>query len=529
MWSIFENNRVCLFFDSYVLIIFHCSLRSIGSPDCEDFFDTICSVIIRMDSRRNFVWPFEYIFNNPPLVSNFYQNRIMGKLKVVPDNTLVARMVEYENEKSAAANRYKIIVQDVSTNSSVSISESIATNLIDKVAIISHLYGPVKRFSVAYSYFENAVDVICYTYHKLILAYGPQRNYTVNIYWRPQNNGQFAIYFGQFYYQTMLKNRYQSYDKKINPHLIVQHYLVEKFNNDRDLIDLTNYLVNTTISMQCLTNLARLRIRSFKSYQSFVQADNPNNFPLDYQIYVHAVKENLIRVISGGVYLEFLLLTENGVCVRDVTPDKPCAIGLIPFLKKFKPIANDYKFTQYPDLPKTEPNDSAGADKNNDNQQPASVPSHNGTNGMHVVNPTSVPEDYLTGGMSDDTEIHPYEVSRRSYYIPGRLLMRICTDMDAKGIPIDNYLSALFFLQRIGKALESYKDASNIFGIPINELLIEPDHFMISAPTVSSSKDPQGTVSLTCYLCPEEYRIKAKLNYSKFKRTYIAMLLIFTF
>lgn len=134
-------------------------MRALGSLDCEDFFETIVSASLRVDSRRNAVWPFEYTLKNPPLISNFYQNRAMGKLKIIPANTLIAKMVAYENKRVAANHSIRCIVQEVSTSMKDSIGESIAQSIIDRVAIYSHLYGCVKRFSRVYKHYEKTIDV----------------------------------------------------------------------------------------------------------------------------------------------------------------------------------------------------------------------------------------------------------------------------------------------------------------------------------------------------------------------------------
>lgn len=135
------------------------SMKTLLPPDCEDFFDTIISASIRVDSRRNVTWPFEYTLKDQPLFPNFYQNRALGKLKIVPTNTLIAKMVNYENKRVAADHSIKCIVQEISTAVKDTISESIASNVIDRVAIYSHLYGPVRRFSRVYHHYEKAIDV----------------------------------------------------------------------------------------------------------------------------------------------------------------------------------------------------------------------------------------------------------------------------------------------------------------------------------------------------------------------------------
>lgn len=134
-------------------------MKALGSQDCEDFFENIISASIRVDSRRNVYWPFEYVLKNQPLIPNFYQNRALGKLKIVPTNTLIAKMVSYENRRVAADRSIKCLVQEISTSIKDTISESIASQIIDRVSTYSHLYGPVCRFSRVYHHYEKAIDV----------------------------------------------------------------------------------------------------------------------------------------------------------------------------------------------------------------------------------------------------------------------------------------------------------------------------------------------------------------------------------
>uniref|UniRef100_A0AC34QYC4 Mediator of RNA polymerase II transcription subunit 14 n=1 Tax=Panagrolaimus sp. JU765 TaxID=591449 RepID=A0AC34QYC4_9BILA len=436
--------------------------------DNEDFFESIASVVLRMDSRRNLVWPVEYIFRDPPLTPNFFQNRIMNKLKVVPENTMIAKMVEYENNKNAAGSRHKIVVYEVLTSNFQSLSESVAINISDRLVVFSNLYAAVKRFSYAYCHVEHAIDVLAYTYHRFIIAYGPNRNYTMTVLCRT-TQPQFAICLGSIYYDSLVKPKFPTYEKKMNPHLLIQPFLLEKFNADKDLIHLVNFMINTTISLECLTRLPNVRMRSFKAYHLMTQNDQPNGFPVNYEVFIVPVRDSVIRIFAGPVHLEFLLLNENAVTIKDVSPEKCMAIGLIPFLWSFKPVNDDYN--PYPNLPA----------ENNEQK---------------IINNPECADDR-------------FQMSRAPFHIPCRLLLRLCTNVDGKGMPLDNYLFALNFLARIGKSFSFHRDSGHIFHVPLSEISVQPDHFDIKTPTIPS-KD-QNFVTLSCYLCPEQYRLKTKL------------------
>lgn len=312
---------------------------------------------------------------------------------------------------------------------------------------------------------------MAYTYHKLILAYGPRRSHTVNLSWKPQpQNAHFAVNFGQFFYLAVEDTDDIDYQKRTNPHHIVQQHLVEKFNKTRDLIDLAEYLIHTSISMHCLTQLSRHRIKPAKVPNGI---EPPPTYPVEYQIYVYSQNEYVIRVTAGPVHLEFLLLSRNSVCLRDVTPEKPMARGLHSFIDNLKDTAFcDEDFIEFKDELEVLDEDTIPEMKVPTNlRPPGSLPPNTSSRTpLDIQNPRSVPESYFHSLIqsnekeNDDVEMAPISTtpqpsiqesipSRDVIYLDCRQLLRLCTDLDEKGIPFSNYFTTL---------LESFEKQVNI-------------------------------------------------------------------
>ena len=253
---------------------------------------------------------------------------------------------------------------------------------------------------------------MAYTYNKLILAYGPRRSYTVSISWRPQSaNPLFTVTFGQFSYLAIEDTDDIDYQKRINPHHIVQQYLADKFNKTRDLIDLAEYLVNTTLSIHCITQLARHRIRPAKLPPGVEQQPIYN---VEYPVYVCATSEYLIRVTVGPVHLEFLLLSKNSVCLRDVTPDKPLAHGLHAFIETYKRSAiSDDKFAEFREEFDLLDDDEVPSMTVPDNIRPPGSLQPPNQAPLDIPKPRSVPDSYVIRVENEndvEMEVEPTEI-----------------------------------------------------------------------------------------------------------------------
>lgn len=65
---------------------------------------------------------------------------------------------------------------------------------------------------------------------------------------------------------------------------MVSNILNEKFNKDRDLIYLVNYVVNTHKVLAAIYNFSKMKIRSLKSYAQIMQTNNEAVFPIELQV-----------------------------------------------------------------------------------------------------------------------------------------------------------------------------------------------------------------------------------------------------
>uniref|UniRef100_A0A915E459 Uncharacterized protein n=1 Tax=Ditylenchus dipsaci TaxID=166011 RepID=A0A915E459_9BILA len=101
---------------------------------------------------------------------------------------------------------------------------------------------------------------------------------------------QYTINFGQT--ATSRKKR------RWNPHICVAHHLAEKFNRDKDLSQLVQYLISTSESLESIYN-----------FNAAV--------PVELQSNLTMLNDTTLRLTYGGTHLEFLLLSDNQVAIRD--------------------------------------------------------------------------------------------------------------------------------------------------------------------------------------------------------------------
>ncbi|EPB67694.1 mediator complex subunit MED14 [Ancylostoma ceylanicum] len=80
--------------------------------------------------------------------------------------------------------------------------DTIATSIIERLTRYSHIYETVNRFAKAYDvHYNKLCSVQAYTFHKLVIAYGRERDQQLIVSFRPRNttNDRFNLNFGQFH------------------------------------------------------------------------------------------------------------------------------------------------------------------------------------------------------------------------------------------------------------------------------------------------------------------------------------------
>lgn len=97
-----------------------------------------------------------------------------------------------------------------------------------------------------------------------------------------------------------------------NPHLMLNNSINDWFNKDRNLNQLTQYLIDTHLTCLSIYNFSAQRLRSLKAYSQMMGNDE-KNFSVELQSFVLVVSPTQIRIVCGVIHLEFYLLSANRV------------------------------------------------------------------------------------------------------------------------------------------------------------------------------------------------------------------------
>lgn len=140
-------------------------------------------------------------------------------------------------------------------------------------------------------------QIVAFTYHKLVLAYGTNRNMLMILSWRTQkaaNSKQYfyltfgigpsrrktndltdtetyAFYFLLAYCHSsflfgILVSWLNDASRLWNPHILLSSRLQERFNKRRSLIDLVQYLIDTIAPLSALHAFTRIRLQSSRAF-----------------------------------------------------------------------------------------------------------------------------------------------------------------------------------------------------------------------------------------------------------------------
>uniref|UniRef100_A0A7E4ZZ50 Mediator of RNA polymerase II transcription subunit 14 n=1 Tax=Panagrellus redivivus TaxID=6233 RepID=A0A7E4ZZ50_PANRE len=502
------------------------------------FAEDIASAVIRLDNRRAAVFLLEITMKEAPLAPNFYQNRAMGRNLIVPENSYAGALVENENVRLAVDRTTRSFIHEFTMTPHGHVANTFMERVKDLFAMWSHLYEVVKRFSSVYRFFEKQVDVVSYDFYKLSLAYGPQRAYILHLDW-DKDTHKFVVSFSHFLHLPMKQNgKPREYTKRTNPHSLLATHLTERMNDKRDLIDLVHFCVNTIIPLRCITEAARGRVRSLKTYCSLAASD-PGMLNVGVVTDVFPYAYDTVRVMAGRVTLEFVFLNSGAVLLADVTPGAPAAPGLAGLVDAYEdyPKPNPANLDE---LAHYEVVNSAEEASNpqivhepplEDLQPPGSLPPADLESELEdlmidLPNPRSIPDEILTdrtpAKKKNDPKTAPpkrridprraLELSRTPIRISCRRLVRLCMNLDGKGIPFENYLDALAFLPRVADVVERYANTDTMGHVPLKTVNNAPDHFTITASTMKVNNET-GLVTLKCYLSPDTYSLKNAIIY----------------
>ncbi|GMT04540.1 hypothetical protein PENTCL1PPCAC_26714, partial [Pristionchus entomophagus] len=285
---------------------------------CTDFFSSLVRCCLRLDSRSRVMWPFECCLINSPLVNDFLPN------------------------KTGNTNSCLVLEMAASTQGNSPVSETITTMVAERLMTYCHIYDLVVRFASVYDNYRDNCSVRHFTYHKLVLAYGPLRDRLLVLNYKPRSanaTAKFIINFGQctpisYYEKEVDEGRMPSNSTdeiQWNPHVMMSHLLSERINQEWDLVELVHYLITTLAPLDAIHNFYRFRFQSQKVFAWMV--NNDNYFPLAFKCHLIMITEHIVRLIYGHIHLEFAMTEDKSVFVRDVSRRGPSAVGLFKFFQ----------------------------------------------------------------------------------------------------------------------------------------------------------------------------------------------------
>ncbi|GMR32227.1 hypothetical protein PMAYCL1PPCAC_02422, partial [Pristionchus mayeri] len=283
---------------------------------CPDFFRSLVRCCLRLDSRLRVMWPFECCLVNSPLVNDFLPN------------------------KKGNRNSCLVLEMQASSQGTTPVSETITNLVAERLITYCHIYDLVVRFASVYENYKHMCSVRHFTYHKLVLAYGPRRDRLLVLNYKPRNANtaaKFIINFGQCtpidYHEkdgdhvNLPSNSTE--EIQWNPHVMMNALLTERINQEWDLVELVHYLITTLAPLDSLHNFYRFRFQSQKVFAWMV--NNDNYFPLAFKCHLLMITEHIVRLIYGHVHLEFAMTEDNSVFVRDVSRKGSAAVGFFRF------------------------------------------------------------------------------------------------------------------------------------------------------------------------------------------------------
>ncbi|KHJ94098.1 mediator complex subunit MED14 [Oesophagostomum dentatum] len=406
--------------------------------------------------------------------------------------------------------------------------DTIATSIIERLTRYSHIYDTVNRFAKAYdAHYNKLCSVQAYTFHKLVIAYGRERDQQLIVSFRPRNatNDRFNLNFGQ----TLPISIYDSLEVNLqettrwNAHCMVATILKEKFNAKSDLTELVHYLVTTSEPLHSLSFFSRIRFQSCKVLAQLFNVEIP--YPLILKFHLMPINEVTLRLTYGHIHLEFIMLSGDSVAVRDSSRDKPRCAGLHQFFHLLsngtsRSCKEESKFTRT-----TSPMQPASLPPNIVDASPAahmsaslSVPP---TSDASVVSPA-------TFGAAAELEtssapvVIDHETLRRAFNFikfPGSNLLHA---------PLDDYLNSLCFIRKLTLAFEAHMRHQSAGRVPFNDMRSGLDYVRVTVPVATppaaqrtdtnAPQTPQpigGLVSFNFHLDPHTLCLKLNIEYSK--------------
>ncbi|KAK6745587.1 hypothetical protein RB195_011983 [Necator americanus] len=486
------------------LILHITDVSAVVDVRCAAFLRNMARCCLRLDSRARVIWPLECCMVNIPLVRDLSPYKKGRKTGV------------WVHEQTG-----------ISVGGPV---DTIATSIIERLTRYSHIYDTVNRFAKAYdAHYNKLCSVQAYTFHKLVIAYGRERDQQLIVSFRPRNtsNDRFNLNFGQ----TLPISIYDSIEVNLhettrwNAHCMMATILKEKFNAKSDLTELVHYLVTTSEPLQSLSFFSRIRFQSCKVLAQLFNVDIP--YPLILKFHLMPINEVTLRLTYGHIHLEFIMLSGDSVAIRDSSRDKPRCAGLHQFFHLLSNGTSKSCKENESRVPRTSsPAQPASLPPNMMDASPAGI-SLSASLSVPPTSDASVVSPATFGiGAELETSSAPvvidHDTLRRAFLFtksPGSNLLHA---------PLDDYLNSLCFIRKLTLAFEAHMRHQTGGRIPFNDMRSGLDYVRVTVPVVvpppaqrndtSAPQTPQqigGLVSFNFHLEPHTLCLKLNVEYGK--------------
>uniref|UniRef100_A0A0N5A7F7 WD_REPEATS_REGION domain-containing protein n=1 Tax=Parastrongyloides trichosuri TaxID=131310 RepID=A0A0N5A7F7_PARTI len=482
-------------------------LSKIISPEHADFFKNMKNIKLRKDFRSYHVWPLEYKLINTPLIEDFCKKQLNIK--------------KYDEGFKICFHDIKNSGQLTSSNSS---NEIVILSLMDKMKTFSMLHKEVARFShYYYNYYNKYCNIKLYSYHKLIIAYGKERDQLMFLTYKPSKDS-FLLSFGQDLKRTFVCGDEIEYKPSKNPslwnaHNFVSSFLTDKCNKEYFLTDLVSYLIETNQPLQLLYSVIKEKVNCLSGFSQILVGENVYSEEFDLQIIAN--NERSFKIICAHMIMELFLSNDNYIYIKDCSKDEPKLYGLKKLFSS-KETSNTQKVMD--------------RDKDNEvriEKGARSLPPVNITEAEETFkNPLSVPSSINISLNEQNTSMTTEDITgmseenRKEYFSASRNIIRI-THNDLETLlyhdttstsvsKLQNYLYSLRTFERLTTILvHNYgKPIPGAGGLTVHYVNIS--HLMVKI-SFASVKQLDGRIpcdiNFTLYIEPYTFKIRLNLEY----------------
>lgn len=196
------------------------SLKSNSYSNCLRRDTAIMTVCLHEKPQSSKIWHCSYIFKNCP--------------------------IETLSAKEQSPRRFVFTPYESPLLNTTMVSKFIDDTQLDW-ACMAHLYDAVKEFARDIKNDPKILETIIlksFNYKKLVIVYGPQRNFSLTLLWKPTDR-KFHLIFGVIGGKPFNKN----------PHSCMATHLRHEFNQHKSIKNLVNSLnvtLNPLATLQCL-------------------------------------------------------------------------------------------------------------------------------------------------------------------------------------------------------------------------------------------------------------------------------------